>query len=162
MLNLISLRKLSLKIAMKILISIKVLVIGCIDLSWILNSLKKKAKNWWVNLNLKAVWLLAKLWVVVASVGRRVLMMDLFKKALFLLMLNFLLTYHLLFMLGDLMIIIKWVIYLQLEILGKFFMVSITIILLCSQESWFQDKFNFRLNVCLQFSKFFVHKLILY
>jgi len=47
MLNLISLRRLSFKIAMKILISVnKVLAIECIDLSRILNSLIKKAKNW--------------------------------------------------------------------------------------------------------------------
>lgn len=113
-------------------------------------------------MNLKAVWLLDKLWVVLVSVGRRVLMMGLFKKALYHLMLNFLLINHWLFMLGDLMIIIKWVICLWLEILGKLFMVLITIILSCSQESWFQDKFNFRSNECLQFNKSFVHKLILY
>ncbi len=108
---LISLRNLSLKIVMKILIN-KVLVIGCIDPSSILNSSRKKVKNWLVNLNLRAVWLLDKLWGVLASVDRRVLMMDLFKKVLFLLMLNFLLASNRLFMLGDLMIIIRWVIYL--------------------------------------------------
>jgi len=42
---LISLRNLSLKIVMKILIN-KVLVIGCIDPSSILNSSRKKVKNW--------------------------------------------------------------------------------------------------------------------
>ena len=121
-LNLINIRKLSLKIVMKILISInKVWVIGRIDRNWIHNSSSKKVRNWSVNLNLREVWLLDKLWVGLANVGRsvKVLMMDIFKKALYLLMVLVLHNNQWLFMRGDLMIIIKWEIYLLLETLGR-------------------------------------------